>query len=477
MNIVLVDVAADKNFATLGYHPHPGLAYMAAALERQGHKVNIVDPVISSNSTKHMVAKIAEHNPRIVGITSTTAARFEAITVIEALKEQRDIFIIAGGCHFQPTARDAMSRIPDIDCIIKGEGEDTIVEIAHAVEAGTSLSEIKGIFYRQDGDIVETQDRPINDDLDSLPIPAYHLFDLKRYKVHLLGSKGIPALGVMSSRGCPCKCIFCSITALRKHKFRKRSPGLFVDEVERYQKDYGYKAFQFFDDTITMDRNHITNICQQILKRNMNIQWSALARVNTVDKDILSLMKSAGCRYLMYGVESGSDITLHSLKKGITVEQAIKAIDLTVDMGIPLDALFMLSLPGETMKEASKTIDLIKKFSSYPNTRAPYGFTCIYPGTEVEEMAHKEGILPGDFSWNKKYLKPVYRVLGTDPYSPCWETPNLPLMDLKAAIFKSRSFSYKIKQIFHKLKLLSLQDLSSAVKFGIRTLTVKKELV
>ena len=438
------------------------MAYIAASLERSAHIVCIVDPVSSDNDLKQTIKQIVEFKPHIVGFTATTAARFRAIAVINSIKEESNAFIVAGGCHFHPTARDVMSKVSAIDCIVKGEGEKAMIEIAQAIKKKESFSKISGIFFRENDKIIETPDRPLNDDLDSLPLPAYHLFDLKRYKSRLLGKKRIPALGVISSRGCPCRCIFCSNTALQKHKFRKRSPELFLDEVLYLQKNYGYRGFIFNDDTITMDRNHIVAICEGILKRKMNIRW-----------DLLLLMKSAGCCYIMYGVESGSEVTLNTLKKGITVAQAVKAVEITAEVGIPFDTLFMIGFPGETIPEARKTIELINKFSSFPNGRAPFGFTCIYPGTELESLAFKEGILPKDFSWNTQYINPSYAVLGTDPSVPCWETPLLPLVDLKAMIFKSRPFSYKISRIFRSLRVFSLRNIFFAIRVGIRTLTIR----
>ncbi len=475
MNIVLVDVSADTNFISIGYTPHPGLAYMAACLEEAGYSVRIVDPVSSDNNFPEILRQIIGFKPHIVGFTATTAARFQTIAVINGVKEATNAFVVCGGPHFNPTAQDAMSKVPAIDCIVKGEGEKTIVEIAQAVEVGGSFSNIRGVFYRENGGVVETPDRPVNTELDSLPRPAYHLFDLKRYRLYVPDGRKVLAMGVASSRGCPCRCIFCSITALQKHNFRKRSPELFLDEVAYLQKTYGYRGFLFNDDTLTMDRNHVVSVCNGIIKRKMNIQWSALARVNTIDRDLLSLMKSAGCCFLMYGVESGSDITLKTIKKGITIEQATKAVEMTADVGIPFSTLFMVSFPGETMEELRKTINLMDKFSAYPNARAPYGFTCIYPGTELETLAYKEGILPPDFSWNTDYEKSFYNVLGTDPVVPCWETPALPLRDLKAIIFKSRPLSVKLQQIIHKFFGLRGRDLFSAVRIFCRTFTINKK--
>jgi radical SAM superfamily enzyme YgiQ (UPF0313 family) len=473
MNIVLVDVSADEHFVTQNYHPHPGLAYMAACLEKEGYSVRIVDPVSSNNNARLMVKQICEFKPGIVGFTATTTARFQSIAIINSIKKATNAFIVAGGCHFHPTALDVMAKVSAIDCIVKGEGERTIVEIAQAVESGVGFSKINGIFFRGDGGVIETPDRPINLDLDSLPRPAFHLFNLKRYKLCLPGEKRLRALSAVSSRGCPCKCIFCSITAMQKHNFRKRLPELFLDEVEYLKKTYGYQAFIFNDDTLTMDRNHIVSICNGLLKRNMRINWSCLARVNTVERDLLSLMKSAGCCYIMYGVESGSEAILKIMRKNITIEQATKAIEMTVDVGIPVTALFMVSLPGETKEELRKTIALIDKFSSYSHVRAPYSITCIYPGTELERMAYEQGILPKGFSWNTQYTKPVYTVLGTDPYTPCWENPYLPLRDIKAIIFKSRTFLYKIRHIFLRMQHISLRNIIYAIRIGIRSLTIR----
>jgi hypothetical protein len=262
------------------------------------------------------------------------------------------------------------------------------------------------------------------------------------------------------------------MTSLQKHRFRKRSPELFLDEVEYLRKRYGYRGFLFYDDTIAMDRIHINSICQEILNRKLNIVWSALARVNTVDREILRLMKKAGCSYISYGVESGSDITLKSLKKNITVAQARTAVAMTAEIGIPFEALFMLSVPGETMEEAIKTIELINAFARIPHSRAVYAFTLIYPGTEVENQAFKEGILPSDFSWNIEYKKSIYNVLGTDPVVPCWETRALPLKELKALIFKSRPLSVKFRQILNKLLNLRIGDVFFAIRIFFRAFTI-----
>ena len=473
MNIVLVEASPDKSVLTLDYLPHPGLAYIAAVLEQGGHEVRIVDPVSSRNDIKQIMRQIMEFKPRIVGFTSTTSGRFATIAVIRMVKKDSRAFIVAGGPHFHPTARDAMLNVPEIDCIVKGEGERAMAEIAQAVETGSSFANILGIYFRKNGQAVETPNRPLIDNLDSLPFPAYHLFNLPSYKLRVREAN-LPALGVSSSRGCPNQCTFCSMTSLQKHRFRKRSPKLFLDEVEYLHKNYGYRGFLFNDDTLTMDRNHINAICQGILSRKLNIAWSALARVNTVDREVLQLMKKAGCCHITYGVESGSDVTLRSLRKNTTVSQARRAVTMTAEIGIPLDALFILSLPGETMKEASKTISLINEFALIPRTRSIYAFTFIYPGTEVENQAFKEKILPADFSWNTEYKKSVYKVLGTDPSIPCWETAALPLRDLKALIFKSRPLSVKFSKILHKLFNLRIRDAFLAIRIFFRAFTIDK---
>lgn len=473
MNIVLVEVSPDKSVLTMDYLPHPGLAYIAAVLEKEGHRVRIVDPVSSHNDIKAIMRKIIEFKPRIVGFTSTTSARFATISVIKKVKKECGAFIVCGGPHFHPTANDAMLKVSEIDCIVKGEGERAMAEIAGAVETGSSFASILGIYFRKNGQAIETPNRPLIDNLDSLSFPAYHLFNLPSYKLCVRGAN-LPAIGVISSRGCPNQCTFCSMASLQKHRFRKRSPENFLKEVEYLHRKYGYRGFLFNDDTITMDRSHINAICQGILNRKLNIAWSALARVNTVDREILRLMKKAGCCHITYGVESGSDATLRSLRKNITVAQSRTAVAMTAEIGIPFDALFMLSVPEETIEEANKTVNLINEFARLPRSRSIYAFTLIYPGTEVENQAFKKGILPADFSWNTEYKNSIYNVLGTDPGIPCWETPALPLKDVKAMIFKSRSFSVKFRQIIHKILNLRGRNMLSALLIFYRVFTINK---
>ncbi|OGX54757.1 MAG: hypothetical protein A2460_07750, partial [Omnitrophica WOR_2 bacterium RIFOXYC2_FULL_43_9] len=307
------------------------------------------------------------------------------------------------------------------------------------------LSAVSGIVYRENEKIIETKERPFILDLDTLPMPAYHLYNLSKYSCTLEGTK-IPAIGVISSRGCPNNCIFCANRVLRKQTFRFRSPKKFVDEIAFLKNTYGYRAFDFWDDTLTMSKRHITEICQELLQRKLEIQWFARARVNTIDKDVLTLMKRSGCFEIAYGIESGSEKILKTINKGASLQQARQAVRLTAEAGLRISNFFIVSLPGETLNDIDETLKLMEEFSRIDNTRNYYCFAMIYPGTDLEISAKHEKLLPDDFNWYSPFYCQRNKIVGNDPKIPCYENPALPLEQIKSYIIKSHSFTNKMKK-------------------------------
>ena len=380
MKIVLVEVIPEQNAMTMNLVPPLGLGYIASSLESKGHKVAIVDGVSYSGLLDEALRIIISNKPDILGFTVTSQARMRAMELIKMSKKATGAFTVAGGPHFYPTAKEALEFIPALDVVIKAEGEYTMCELVDAYARGDSFDKVSGLFFRQkDGEITETEERPVIKDIDSLPYPAYNLFALKKYSCNLAGLK-FPAIGVISSRGCPNNCIFCANRVLRKTTLRLRSPVKFVDEVEFLKKEYGYRAFDFWDDTLTMSRPHIEHICKEILERNLDIKWFARARVNTVDKELLCLMRQAGCQEIAYGIESGSDRVLAVINKGISVRQSEEAVRNSAEIGLRVSAYFIVSLPGETIEDVRLTAGLMNQFKKYTNVHNYYCFSIIYPG-------------------------------------------------------------------------------------------------
>jgi len=228
-----------------------------------------------------------------------------------------------------------------------------------------------------------------------------------------------------------------------------------VDEIEYLYKTYNYQAFNFWDDTFSLVRQHAVDICQEIIRRNLKIYWYAPCRVNTVDKELLLLMKKAGCTRVNFGIESGSPRMLKLIKKGITIQQARAAVKAAVEVELEVTLNFLMVYPYETWDDIAQTADAIKEFRAMKNVKPSYSFIVIYPGTELEEIAKKEGILPVDFSWNLPYRSDKAYLAGEDPSVPYFEWPELPFEKVKVFVLKRlmtkkdlwRRFIKKIKRI------------------------------
>jgi len=468
MKVVLVEVVPQGAMLTKELIPPLGLGYIASVLESKGYKVSIVDGVRYGDNLHKALKIIVSESPEVVGFTTTSQARFRAIELIKMTKESTGAFTVAGGPHFQPTAREAIENIKELDVVVKGEGEYAMPELIEAFKQNKPLKDVKGIFFREDDNVIETEDRPICTDLDNIPRPAYHLFSHKKYKCTLDGTK-LPVVGVISSRGCPNNCIFCANRVLHKGSLRVRSAQSFVDELEFLKDSYQYNAFDFWDDTMTMIRSHIENICEEILSRGMKIKWYCRARVNTVDKNLLKLMKQSGCIAISYGVESGSNRMLAAISKGITRVQSEEAVRISSELGFMVTAFFILSLPGENISDIDATLALMKKFRKYRNVRCFYCFSIIYPGTDLEKMAIKEGLLPMDFSWQKPYIFVKNKIVGNNPTLPCYENPYLKLEEIKAYILKSDSPGLNFKRAVRKIsRIRHISDIKDIMTFSTK---------
>lgn len=245
-----------------------------------------------------------------------------------------------------------------------------------------------------------------------------------------------------------------------------------MDEVEYLKNKYGFEGFDFWDDTLTVSKEHVRAICNEILRRNLNIKWYAPTRANTIDKEILSLMRKAGCIRISFGAESGSPRILKLIKKGIVPEQVISAAQMASDVGMKVMINFMVNLPYETLEDLKMTINLMKKLNSIKNVTAAYGFSIIYPGTEMEIIAKKEGWFPKDFSWNEPYKSEKYKIAGVDSSLPLMEWSGAEIEKIKAIMTKELGVrgGFLKKGIRKLRKIKSFKELKELIKTGIKYL-------
>jgi radical SAM superfamily enzyme YgiQ (UPF0313 family) len=419
----------NRHYRDTRRQPPLSFAYIGAYLEERNITCSVIDGYSFDYDPKEIVKEVITIRPRFLGITVVSEDRFNAIQICRQVKaECPEIFIIAGGPHFGYSAVDAMKHIPEIDFVISGEGEITFYELITTISSQKGIDDfqyIKGLtFRRPGGSIVENQRRTSYLDFNTVT-PAWHLFDMDKYKGGLCLENRTRAIGLISSRGCFNNCAFCANALTRKVRYK--DPVLFVDEIEELVNIYDFPGINIQDDSFSSNIQHVTSICNEILSRKIQFRWYCSLRVNEANKDLLRLMKDAGCIGLGFGIESGSDIILRNINKGTDTQSIYDAVRTAIDIGFEEIGMFVLtSLPGETNEIFMESQRYLNKLYSlvYPNWKnQPIlgSLTLLYPGTALEQMSREMGTLPQNFSWNKDYFNPKSDIFHTNPCMPYFE--------------------------------------------------------
>ncbi|MBL7130466.1 MAG: cobalamin-dependent protein [Candidatus Omnitrophica bacterium] len=359
-----------------------GLAYLAAVLEKNKFSVKIIDCTISI-SYRQLFKSILEENPEVVGITATTSSFESAKFVARHIKEiLPGGIIIIGGAHITAMP-EATLKTDCFDIGVLGEAEETFLELVRHIEAYRlrRLDTVKGIAFKSGDDIINTGRREFIHDLDRLPLPARHLLPpLKKYHPTPASYKRLPLGVLITSRGCPCQCIFCD-RAIFGNITRLRGVDNVLDEVEELIYKYGAREIRFFDDLFTLDIGRTYKICEGLQRRKLHVPWTCLTGANFVTKDLLKTMKSAGCWQVLYGLESADSRMLKSLNKGNTLEQNIRAVRWAQKVGLNVRADFIVGVPGDTLENMERTLKFainMKLDYAHFNKFVPFPGTAIY---------------------------------------------------------------------------------------------------
>lgn len=385
--------------------PPLGLLYIASVLEKNNINLNLLDTYAENLNWGQVEAKIKHYNPTILGLTCVTSTFNEVVKIVEiAKKNNPQIVTIVGGPHVTAIPKKILEKYSNIDIIVVGEGDYTLLEIHTELKNKKNFKNVKGIAYRNENKIIVNERRELISDLDLLPFPARHLIKNNLYKPSKDMSAKDSFFTVLTSRGCPNRCTFCSSKIMFGTMTRFRSPENVIDEIRQTLKFFNTKQIVFMDDTFTLVKDRVLKICE--LLKEFDLEWGCLARVNTVDEEMLKKMKESGCNWIGYGVESGSADILIKIKKGITIEQVKKAVSITKKVGIPCTAFFILGHLDETPESVEETIKLAKEIDA---DFAQFNVLTPYPGTEVYERAIKESLITRDFEdyGNPKYKDPV----------------------------------------------------------------------
>lgn len=420
-------------------HPHVGIASLVSFLNQRGYKVKVFDEG-AENSNRKLRNLITDFAPDIIGITTFSYCYDNILKTIKRVNDITQAPIVLGGPHVSAVKGKILEDNGNVYFAIKGEGEYTFLELLESLaQKKPNFDKINGLIWRKNKLIIENSDRPLISNLDSLPFPNYEIFKLKKYPCY-----EIKALPILTSRGCPYNCNYCSVKLSMGRSFRARSPQNVISEMKHWYKK-GFNSFDINDDCFTLDLKRAEKICDLIIKNKLKIQFQLYngIRVDRVTPRLLKKLKRAGCTFIAYGCETGNQYILNRIKKNITLEQVRKAVNWTNEAGIGNAVNFIIGHQDETYKQALDSIEFAK---SLPTNFVNFYNLVPYPGTEVYDWALK----------NAKFLVPKESFLKAVSYrdnSPIFETEKFTkeqreeVMKKGFALYEKKVLQFKLDKI------------------------------
>ena len=421
---------------------HLGIAYIAAVLKEHGHFVKIYNADYYETTEyanqrqlfenypsyktilndpdnpiwgeiKHNISSLA---PDLIGITMLTA-NYKAAKIIAKIAKSlnNNVKVVVGGAHPTLDPEGTLAE-KEFDYVIRGEGEYAFLELADKREE----EEIKGLSFKKDNQMIHNESRPFIEDLDALPYPCRDSF--------LNDTKYLDFGHIITGRGCPFSCAYCASPRLWQGTVRFRSISNVISELEYLQTNYNPPLIHFADDTFTLNKHRAKEICRQIVNRRLEIRWVCDTSADCLDKELVILMKNAGCTRIKIGVESGSDKILKAMRKGVTREKIRKAVGLIKEHELPLTIYLMTGFPGETNEDLQQTIELARELDAEYYS---LGIVAPYYGTEIWNDLEKSGNKPAKEHWDYFYHQSQEMLLndGLDPVliSQFWALNETPL--------------------------------------------------
>ena len=472
MKILLINPPAENEILSCnpeiikserGYDPPLGLLYLAGYIKKySNHELKIIDAQVEKMDYHQLEEEIQKFNPNIVGITAMTFTLLDVLKSAEIAKKcYPKSKIVIGGPHVQIYPEETIN-LKNIDYIVLGEGEKIFLELIENINNPEKLKSIKGLVFKENNRIINTGRPDYFNNLDEIPFPPREFLSYKKYSSLLAKEKVITTM--FTSRGCPFACNFCDRPAMGKN-FRARSAESVVNEMEECLK-LDIKEIFIYDDTFTVDRQRVINICNEIIKRNLKFTWDIRARVNTVDEELLSSLKKAGCIRIHFGVEAGTEKILKVLNKNISLEQALIAFKLSRKIGIQTLAYFMIGSPTETEEDVLQTIKFMNKLD--PDF-VQITLLTPFPGTKIYQWALDQKVFETDY-WREFAINPV------SGFKTRYWTKELSQKELERLLIVAyKKFYLRPSYIIKRIKALtSLAEFYKKAKAGLRVLTMKK---
>ena len=429
---------------TLNYTSPPlGIGYIASYLREFGnHEVKIHDGLLQHPRVPDFAETLSTYSPTVVGISGqTTPSIYDVYYTAKVVKNHNPaILVVVGGAHVTFQDEQVLRECPEIDVVVRGEGEVTMSALLEKVDQLQQYNGVLGTTIRNGPNIIRNPDRQYVSNLDDIPFPDYDTLNLRRYFPH---GKGIAPM--ITSRGCPFQCTFCSSSRITGKRWRGRSPDNVMEEVKLLQEVYGVEDVTFIDDLFTFDYRRVKEICSRMILDADDIGWTCSSRADIITRhpEMTDWLKKAGCHTLYIGAESGSQKILNRIKKGIRLEQIISAVRHAKKVGLEVVLSFILGIPGETKEDIRSTIDFACKLD--PDL-AQFTICTPYPGTPMFDEALENGWLAVN-DWSE------FTVL-----EPVMDLPNLSRSSIKQQLRRAYyRFYTRPGFIWKQLKMKNLE--------------------
>jgi anaerobic magnesium-protoporphyrin IX monomethyl ester cyclase len=374
-------------------HPPLGIGYIERVLTKHNYEVKIIDMPILNMIPEDIVLELGDFNPSIIGIGVMTKTFAQAINVAKVCKQTMpNIKIVFGGAHPTFRAKETLERHIEVDYVLKYEAEYSFLQLLQELEKKESNFKIvEGLAFRQGDLIIENAPPKLIMNLDELDFPDRRLFPYEKYL------EKDDETTLITMRGCPFSCKFCSSTLMGR-KIRKRSIENLLPEI-RHILDLGFKSIFFSDDTFTFDKHRVIELCETLMASNLNFRWTCNMRLSDSNEEMLQVMKKAGCYRVFVGIESGSDQILDTIHKKVTTSQIKLAVEQIKKSGIQVHASFALGMPGETEESIKQSIEFAKTLDP---EMISFNILTPYPGTSLADCPEKEGTIIFDKYWYEK---------------------------------------------------------------------------
>jgi len=451
MNIILIDPPGAQEGLNVG------LGYLAASLHKAGHRVKVLDVNNNKLASPRMLQEIAGFQPKIAGISVKSSTFFKASRIAEQIRKQfPNVLLVAGGPHVSLVGRDYFNEDSFSDYGVLGEGEEVLPKLCGLIKKGDSSS-LDGVIKPDSSGF----DRPVFvQDLDAVPQPDYSKFTGIQ---QTLSKTRYP---VITSRGCPYNCIYCSVCVVSGKKWRARSLDNVIKEISKAKKQYEIKAFEVLDDNFTLDIERAKEFCRMLIKRRMKLAWSCPNGIRTdrVDRELTSLMRRSGCDLVMVGVESGDEDVFNTIEKGESLHDVEKGIRTLKNAGIRVGGYFIIGLPGDSIESTKKSVEFAKKTKL---DVAHFNMLVPYPKTKMWDWVAENGRMLEDYRLGRHFLGKPMPVFETDDFTAeervrAHYMANTMLRQYEFIIPPEYS---RVRRMARKLMLLGEHDRSSLVSY------------